>query len=82
MAVRLDVSTTNIVAQCQALAHAAGYDVFGVQIGSECYTGPRAHLTYNQYGEAGNCLNGKGGPLSNTVYRIRKGKMCLHGVWI
>ncbi|XP_028392974.1 uncharacterized protein LOC114517441 isoform X2 [Dendronephthya gigantea] len=70
--VHFDVSANNAVAQCQAKAHAAGYEVFGIQSPALCFTGPRAHLTYNQYGEAGNCVDGKGGGWSNTVYRIRK----------
>ena len=68
------LSSDHSIAQCHAIASAAGYEVFGVQNAKECYTGAQAHITYDKYGESSNCVNGKGGGLANSVYRINKGE--------
>jgi hypothetical protein len=66
--------TVNDITECKAKAHAARYEVFGLQnYGVECFTGPQAHITYHKYGESDNCVNGNGGYLASSVYRIIKG---------
>ena len=73
MSVLYTVDAANAIAQCRDKAHAAGYKVFGVQFSTQCYTGPHAHITYDKYGKANNCQNGKGGERITSVYRIIKG---------
>ena len=60
------------IAQCHAIASSAGYEVFGIQYATNCFTGPQAHLTYDTYGVSGNCVDGKGGHWANSVYRVKK----------
>jgi hypothetical protein len=73
------VSSDHGLVQCQAIASAAGYEVFSIQIEVHCFTGPQAHITYDRYGEASNCVDGKGGIWANSVYRIRKGEIWENG---
>jgi hypothetical protein len=76
MPVEYVVDASDAVTQCKTKAHAAGYEVFAVQASStQCFTGPRAHVTYDKYGEANDCIDGKGGPWANSVYRIIKGML-------
>ena len=51
---------------------ANGYLAFGVQDGGECYTGPKAHETFNKYGQAkdSDCKNGVGGWYRNNIYSV------------
>ena len=59
------------VQQCFQAAKKKGYKVFGVQAGNECWSGPKAQDTYGKYGTLlAICLGGKGGALTNDVYRI------------
>ena len=67
------VDASKSIDQCKKIAFSKGYEVFGVQNTGECYIGPRAHLTFNRYGESSGCVDEKGGPWANTVYRIVKG---------
>ena len=67
------VDASKSIEKCKKIAFSEGYEVFGVQATGQCHTGPRAHLTYNKYGESSSCVNGQGGPWANTVYRIVKG---------
>lgn len=46
------------------------YKAFGVQYGGECWSGARAHLTYNKHGKANTCRNGLGYHWANSVYFI------------
>ena len=60
----------------------AGFTVFGVQNGSECWTSANANATYNKYGTSTNCVNGnKGGPYANAVYRT-DGKPGWEASWL
>ena len=62
--------------RCFLLAARRGYRLFGVQNGSECFSGPMAHRTFNRYGRSNRCRNGKGGPWANDVYIIiRRSKL-------
>ena len=56
--------------RCGLVAMRFGYRVFAVQHQGQCFTGPRAHLTYRKYGRSSKCKNGKGGPWANDVYRV------------
>ena len=50
-------------------AFQAGYSVFGIQAGGECWSGPSASSTYSRYGKSSACVNEKlGGPFANAVY--------------
>ena len=44
---------------------------FGVQFWGECWSGPAAHVTYDNFGQASNCYkNMVGLHFSNYVYRL------------
>ena len=47
-----------------------GYDVFGVENGTECYTSAEAAQTYGMYGQSDDCFGGKGGNWSMNVYKV------------
>ena len=66
----------NAVEKCAEVTRSRGWKVFAVQGGGWCASSPTAHLTYNKYGAAINCVDGKGGMFANDVYIIRgKAKM-------
>ena len=73
MSLQYHVDAGNVIDKCKDTAFSKGYEVFGVQFETECFTGPRAHLTYDMYGTSTGCANGRGGAMLNTVYRIMKG---------
>ena len=60
----------NAIDLCALVAASQGYNMFAVQDGGWCATGPRAHLTFRRYGKSNRCRNGKGGPWANDVYRV------------
>ena len=61
---------SNAIQRCAQAAKRAGYLVFGVQYGGECWSGPLAHVTYKKYGTSTKCVNGTGGFWAKDVYRI------------
>lgn len=61
---------SNAVRKCAQTAKSAGYLVFGVQYGGECWSGPLAHVTYKKYGTSTRCVSGTGGSWAQDVYRI------------
>ena len=61
----------NAVEKCAEVTRRRGWKVFAVQGGGWCASSPTAHLTYNKYGAAINCVDGKGGMFANDVYIIR-----------
>ena len=67
-------SGSSAVQKCGEIAVANGYQAFGVQDGGECYTGPKAHETFNKYGQAkdSDCKNGVGGWYRNNIYSVCK----------
>ena len=67
------------VQKCALAAEKAGYSVFGVQHGGECWSGPQAHVTYKKYGTSTKCVNGKGGNWAQDVYAIVS-KWCVSDV--
>lgn len=56
--------------KCGVVAISLGYNVFTIQDGGLCASGPTLHLTYNKDGTANNCAVGKGGLFANSVYEI------------
>ena len=63
------------IIKCAAKANKLGYLAFGVQYGKQCFSGPRAHLSYNLYGNSSDCMGGRGGVWANSIYLIE-------GQWI
>ena len=64
------VDDSNSVHACFERAQSLGYTVFALQDGNQCFTSKDAGKTYNKYGTATNCKNGKGGDWANAVYKI------------
>ncbi|CAB4002275.1 Hypothetical predicted protein, partial [Paramuricea clavata] len=62
------------ITKCAAIARSRGYQLFAIQNGGMCLSGPKAHETYKIHGLARNCKDGKGGEWANDVY-IFNGKM-------
>ena len=64
-------SRQNPIHKCYLTALKRGYQVFAVQHGGQCFSGPTAHQTYNKYGPSDECKSdGEGGPWANQVYNI------------
>lgn len=61
-----------LIEKCAQAAKQAGYSAFAVQYESECWSGPRAHMTYSIYGTSSGCLNGIGGAWAQDVYFFSK----------
>lgn len=64
------LTRTDAVEKCAEVTRSRGWKVFAVQDGGWCASSPNAQRTYNKYGTALNCVNGKGGMLANDVYII------------
>ena len=58
------------VEKCARATEKAGYSFFGVQYAGECWSGPRAYMTYKKYGTSNKCVNGWGGDWAQDVYEI------------
>ena len=64
-------SRQNPIHKCYLAALRRGYQVFAVQHGGQCFSGPTAHLTYSKYGPSNDCeADDEGGPGANQVYNI------------
>ena len=64
---------SNPVEKCFQAALSKGYSVFAIQDGGQCFTSKKAIATYKKYGTSSECLgNGRGGPMANDVYEIKK----------
>ena len=50
------------------MAKSRGYQVFTIQNGGFCSSGPMAHRTFQIYGPASKCRSGKGGKWASDVY--------------
>lgn len=62
---------------CAEKVKEAGFIYFGLQFYGECWSGPKAHLTYNEDGESESCVFGVGKGRTNFVYRlVFEGKVC------
>ena len=62
--------------RCGAAAAQRKFSVFGFQNQDECWSGAKAHTTYNKYGSQSTCKNGLGGSWGNDVY-LMPGDYCL-----
>ena len=62
------------ISKCAAVARSRGYQLFAIQNGGMCLSGPKAQETYKIHGLARNCKDGKGGEWANDVY-IFNGKI-------
>ncbi|PFX27881.1 Pancreatic secretory granule membrane major glycoprotein GP2 [Stylophora pistillata] len=60
----------NTIRACAKEVKKAGYVYFGLQFYGECWSGPLAHLTYDEDGESTRCENGVGKRRANFVYRL------------
>ena len=57
---------------CAEQAYQHGYrDMFAVQNYGECWSDSQASVRYNKYKESSACAKGVGGPLANSVYRMK-----------
>ena len=64
------MDSNNPIVDCANYAGARGWTIFAVQYSVQCFTGPDAGQTYNKYGGAGNCANGRGGAWAQDVYEV------------
>lgn len=55
---------------CAKEVKEAGYMYFGLQFYGECWSGPQAHLTYDEDGESRHCTLGVGKERANFVYKL------------
>lgn len=60
----------NTIQACAKEVKKAGYVYFGLQFYGECWSGPHAHLTYDEDGKSTRCVNGVGKRMANFVYRL------------
>ena len=65
------------IRSCAKEVKGAGYIYFGLQFYGECWSGPQAHLTYDEDGDSKHCTLGVGKARANFVY-----KLVLKGEWI
>ncbi|XP_068721046.1 pancreatic secretory granule membrane major glycoprotein GP2-like [Montipora capricornis] len=60
----------NTIKACAERVKKAGYLYFGLQFYGECWSGPRAYLTYDEDGKSNRCEYGVGKGFANFVYRL------------
>ncbi|CAB3981271.1 Collagen alpha-4(VI) chain [Paramuricea clavata] len=56
------------VEKCAHVAKSRGYQLFTIQNGGFCSSGPMAHRTFQVYGPASKCKGGLGGKWASDVY--------------
>ena len=56
------------VEKCAHVAKSRGYQLFTIQNGGFCSSGPMAHRTFQIYGPASKCKGGLGGKWASDVY--------------
>lgn len=59
------------VKKCGTAADSFNYNVFAIQDGGMCASGPTFHTKYDERGKANNCAYGLGGVFANSVYEIK-----------
>ena len=65
-------SRENPIAKCALAAMRAGYGMFAVQDGGQCFASSTAQQTYDKYGKSTACDDdGEGGSWANQVYVIQ-----------
>lgn len=78
---RKDWSNFNdTIEACAKEALDKNYLYFGLQFYGECWSGPQAHLTYDEDGISNRCTLGVGGKRANMVYKLA-GKGELQVKW-
>jgi len=60
----------NTIGACAKKVKQAGFIYFGLQFYGECWSGPRAHLTFDEDGKSKHCAFGVGKQRANFVYRL------------
>ncbi|XP_068697054.1 uncharacterized protein [Montipora foliosa] len=67
-----DFNDPNIVKDCSQRASAAGFSVFGVEAGGQCFSGVNAGLSFKKHGQAPDedCINGEGANFRMSVYKF------------
>ncbi|XP_065063438.1 uncharacterized protein LOC135689984 [Rhopilema esculentum] len=61
---------TRVASDCYKLVWERGYSLFGLKNKGECWSGPDAHMTYNNDGAATDCVHGLGSANSFSVYKL------------
>ena len=65
-------SRTNPIAKCAVAAMRAGYSMFAVQNGGQCFGSATAPQIFDKYGESAVCkADGEGGFWANQVYSFQ-----------
>ena len=72
----MDQSSNNAVERCYEMAKVRDMDVFAVQKG--WCGGLKKGKGYMRYGRSKDCINGTGGKLANSVYRIGMLYILIH----
>ena len=68
----------NPITKCAQAAIRAGYSMFAVQNGGQCFASDTAAKTFDKYGKSTACKSdGEGGRYSNQVYVLSKGKQLV-----
>ena len=63
----------NAIEKCAVAARRRGFDIFAVQDGGWCASSELAGEIFRRYGKSNSCQSdGKGGPLANNVYYLKK----------
>lgn len=65
------------VNKCAQVSKSRGYQVFTIQNGGFCSSGPIAHRTFQIYGPATNCKSGTGGVWASDIY-VFNGRSTIH----
>ena len=61
----------NPIQKCHDAAVEAGYSIFAIQDGGQCFSSADAKSKYKKYGRSTACSSdGLGGPMANNVYEI------------
>ena len=68
-------SSKSIVEDCYNRALSKRNTHFAIKNNRDCYTSSVAHKTYDKYGHANGCINGKGGDKMLTVYKLLPGRL-------
>ena len=62
----------NAISKCASAAIKAGFIIFAIQDGGQCFSSATAPQTFDKYGESNDCQSdGEGGRMANHVYYIK-----------
>ena len=73
-------SRSHPLQNCLEAAKDSGHKFFALQDGGQCF-GSKDSTAYKKYGDSTACSDGKGGPMANSVYGVRIGKMFLRHIF-